>query len=585
MPNNSINQNSNPSCNHSNSSNPLSEISVNLRQFREEIKSSPEIDCQKVIERYKEFLRSDGTLEMLEDYLTAKKELKAMDSEIAIQREKKDIPRKTFDGRIAAANFLRKFPIQYEDAFCTIMGYKFLRDVARIHSQKDAIIITPTVDTFVGTMVSELSLGHAMYVNGGTGAGKTEAAKEAAEEYYRMTHKGEYIDPNVQHFQLFSCSGEADKFDIFGTTKLTESNGATISEEVLGPLLTAMKEGQVIILDELNTLRPDIIVALNEALKVTASLKDDKLCRFKYGNMSVDVKKGFGILATGNEGNLYKGRNPLDPSVRDRFVIHTYNGLPQITDGYLKDEDTSHADMNQGENVGLAIKANQLRELFLIGLVAVSIPEVLGDSKDIPQEQIAFKYPPKYIESIWSFAKFAKFTQLVMNGCLEDRDSDLLSATTGDGQDIQIKNFDRAVTNRTYIRILKAWRAEGFSKPLWSYVDKYYFEGYADDPISKMNRKIMEMRAKTMGVYPDDKEDDLKIWGEEDLAYVTLKNVIHEAYDLTNADERPNYNDKQEHFTPNEEQKKEIESLYNECLEKYNKEFKELEEGGCPYNG
>lgn len=242
--------------------------------------------------------------------------------------------------------------------------------------------------------------------------------------------------------------------------------------------------------------------------------------------------------------------------------------------------------MDNGENVGLAIQANHERELYQIALKIVSIPEVRENVPqgflDIPENKIVFKYPAGIENDLWSFAKFAKFTQMAMKGSINVQDEGLTRVNIA-GVDIELKDFKHAITNRTFVKILRAWQEEGFHKPLWSYIDKYYFNGFPDDPISMDNLKIMKSKAKLFGVYPEEgkKEEDIKTYITQELQEYTLSDVLHMTYDLTGNDQRTNFIDRSEFVVPNGI-KEEIDNMYKVYEKTYESEYKELNEGGCP---
>ena len=94
-----------------------------------------------------------------------------------------------------------------------------------------------------------------------------------------------------------------------------------------GPLLTAMKNGIPLLLDEINFGDQAIIARLQDIL---LKKPGDLVFVQESGEAPFVVQPGFSVIATANEASLrYRHREVLDPAIRDRFdvIARTYPNL------------------------------------------------------------------------------------------------------------------------------------------------------------------------------------------------------------------------------------------------------------------
>ena len=109
------------------------------------------------------------------------------------------------------------------------------------------------------------------------------------------------------------------------------SSFGTEIKKVEKEILTAIRQGRVVIVDELNAIAMQNLIGLNDILQ-------KKIGEYAYitGVGSVRIKPGFGFIGTGNlstQSINYEGTNDLNPAFKSRFVNIEYNYLPQSIRG------------------------------------------------------------------------------------------------------------------------------------------------------------------------------------------------------------------------------------------------------------
>lgn len=156
---------------------------------------------------------------------------------------------------------------------------------------------------------------------GPSGCGKTTLPNLVAQECGRKVLK-------------MDCGTVRDPEEWFG--KRGAANGATFFEP--SPLVTAIREGYVIILDELNRVQPYILSTLYGILDDTRQIT--------IHGETIKVNKKCTIIATINEGLQYSGTFRLDEALRQRFDIFIAVTYPENEiDVYSSITDESSARM------------------------------------------------------------------------------------------------------------------------------------------------------------------------------------------------------------------------------------------------
>lgn len=156
---------------------------------------------------------------------------------------------------------------------------------------------------------------------GETGVGKTTIIKELAKN-------------KKQKLIRISINEQVGREDLIGKYLLVEGS----TKWVDGPLLTAIKKGEWIVLDEINSARPEVLFTLHAILDdEKAIILNDK------ENEKVVCHKNFRLFCTMNPPT-YRGVKSLNQALTSRFVIVSIDVMPQekefnILQEYHKNKD------------------------------------------------------------------------------------------------------------------------------------------------------------------------------------------------------------------------------------------------------
>lgn len=147
------------------------------------------------------------------------------------------------------------------------------------------------------TIASEVDL--PILLVGETGTGKTSLVRELAEEVDRP-------------YSRFSITGETTVDDFVG--KYILRGGETVWQD--GALLTAIKGGHYLVVDEINAALPEILFVLHSLLD------DDKFVVIpQKDNSIVKPHKNFRFFATMNPVDEYAGTKELNKAFMSRFAM------------------------------------------------------------------------------------------------------------------------------------------------------------------------------------------------------------------------------------------------------------------------
>jgi MoxR-like ATPase len=134
---------------------------------------------------------------------------------------------------------------------------------------------------------------------GETGTGKTSLVRELAEEQKKI-------------YTRFSITGETTVDDFVGKYVLKDGN--TIWQD--GILLSAVKKGHYLVVDEINAALPEILFVLHSLLD------DDKYVIVpQKDNSKVSPHKDFRFFATMNPVDEYAGTKELNKAFHSRFAM------------------------------------------------------------------------------------------------------------------------------------------------------------------------------------------------------------------------------------------------------------------------
>lgn len=171
------------------------------------------------------------------------------------------------------------------------------------------------------------------------------------------------------------------------------SSFGTVAKKIEREILIAVKEGRPVIVDELNTIAMQNLIALNDILQRHAGST-----AYITGVGPVLIKPGFGFIGTGNLSTQmvnYDGTNELNPAFKSRFVTIEYNYVPQKIIGSLEDQEFP-----------------EKNELFRI--IIAQLAEKNGNIR-IPDSK-------RTLEELFRFSQLCRVTQNVFMGKWKDNE-------------------------------------------------------------------------------------------------------------------------------------------------------------------
>lgn len=165
-------------------------------------------------------------------------------------------------------------------------------------------------------LTAAINAGFNLWLVGPTGTGKSETVERLCEKMKRNTHK-------------ISCNGESSADDLLGFW--TVRGGDTVWVD--GALPMAMKEGALLICEEIDAAAPEVNLALQRALEV----REGRAREFynPRNGEKVEAADGFTIAATantaggGDHSGLYQGTQAQNAAFRDRFVFEHIDYLDE----------------------------------------------------------------------------------------------------------------------------------------------------------------------------------------------------------------------------------------------------------------
>lgn len=86
-------------------------------------------------------------------------------------------------------------------------------------------------------------------------------------------------------------------------------------EWIDGPLIQAMKQGAILLIDEINLASDNILERLNSVLEF-----EKTITLYEHTGEVIQAKEGFMVIATMNPGNEV-GKRDLSPALYNRFTI------------------------------------------------------------------------------------------------------------------------------------------------------------------------------------------------------------------------------------------------------------------------
>ncbi|NLV11618.1 AAA domain-containing protein [Halomicrobium mukohataei] len=156
--------------------------------------------------------------------------------------------------------------------------------------------------------------------------------------------------------------------DLLGHLHLVSGDGGeTVTEWIDGPLTRAVREGAVLLLDEINAADANTVAALNAVMEQRATRS---LTIPQTGEQIVPHEE-FRVVATSNPG--YQGTYELNDAFEDRFRHVKLSYLPESVEVELVFDRT---DLDRGKAPqirGLVSFASRLREAYVDGELSTPV--------------------------------------------------------------------------------------------------------------------------------------------------------------------------------------------------------------------
>ena len=189
-----------------------------------------------------------------------------------------------------------------------------------------------------------------MFITGLSGNGKTLMVKETCARLNR-----EYVRANI--------TVETDEDDLIGGFRLL--NGETVWHD--GPVVTAMKRGALLLLDEVD-------LASNKIMCLQPVLEGSSIYLKKIGKW-VHPAEGFNVIATantkgqGSDGGRFIGTNIMNESFLERFPVTVEQSYPtnKIEEKILTNELAKQDKVDEGFVGNLVKWADVIRKTFYEG--------------------------------------------------------------------------------------------------------------------------------------------------------------------------------------------------------------------------
>lgn len=159
-----------------------------------------------------------------------------------------------------------------------------------------------------------------------------------------------------------SCHEETSATDLIGRYIIKGSETIWID----GPLLTGVKKGCIVYLDEVAEARPDVIVAVHPLTDHRREMYIDKL------GLKLKAHDDFMLVASFNPG-YQKGFKELKPSTRQRFVSINFNYPDKKIETEILVKETGLDEATASKLVQIGNKVRNLTELGLTETVSTRL--------------------------------------------------------------------------------------------------------------------------------------------------------------------------------------------------------------------
>lgn len=183
-----------------------------------------------------------------------------------------------------------------------------------------------------------------VWITGMAGNGKTQMVEQACawaglpKNWAELSNKREVLKQHKgREFIRVNFTMETDEDDLIGSLRLIEKNGTTITEFHEGPVITALRRGAILLLDEIDVGHTNKIMCLQSVLEGRGVL-------IKTTGEFVKPTPGFQIFATSNTkgrgcaDGRFVGTNIMNGAFLDRFAATIHQTYPpfQIEEKIIK---------------------------------------------------------------------------------------------------------------------------------------------------------------------------------------------------------------------------------------------------------
>lgn len=229
-------------------------------------------------------------------------------------------------------------------------------------------------------------------------------------------------------------------------------DGATITKYFWGPVLKAAEDGKICVIDEFNYIPPGLFASLNEIMaKMQRAARGERVTVTSPDNREVEIKKGAGIVVTGNvthtEMQRYLERVEFDPALLDRLKTIFYSTPPQEIDANFQSSKESASAYAEGE----AAKERDLYQIALAKLV---------------DEKANLRAPEDALAKVWALCSaFKTFQKNFAGDPLRPEDQ-----FTQGGSRIEARLAKIHASIRKLERVVDEWKESGFEHELDQHV-------------------------------------------------------------------------------------------------------------------
>ncbi|MFP8781532.1 AAA family ATPase [Planococcus plakortidis] len=187
----------------------------------------------------------------------------------------------------------------------TIIEEEIKKRTQRDHAENSNLIgeggyISPDENLW-NDILTAVVLKKPVLLKGPTGAGKTKLAESISDLFQ-------------QPIQSINCSVDLDAEALLGFKTLVQRDGQSAIEFVEGPVVTAMKHGHILYIDEINMAKAETLPILHSALDYRRMLTNP------FTGEVIQAHPDFSVLAAINEG--YIGTSPMNEALKNRFISY-----------------------------------------------------------------------------------------------------------------------------------------------------------------------------------------------------------------------------------------------------------------------